>query len=282
MLKIGAQSPQKIDDVVRANRRMRIMGAPIDAVTEADAVQEIVDAAVAGGGHWAITANLDHLRRYRGEQTARDLLEKADLVLADGMPIVWASKLAGTPLPQRVAGSDMIWTISSAASKGGTAIYLLGGDPGVAASAAEILREHNEGLQIAGVLCPPMGFEHDAQELARIERTVEEARPQIVLVGLGFPKQDLLIERLRMRLPDAAFVGVGISFSFVTGDVMRAPRWMHVLGLEWLHRLFREPRRLVRRYLIDGLPFAVLLFASASRHRLLGGLSPGHGWGWTS
>jgi N-acetylglucosaminyldiphosphoundecaprenol N-acetyl-beta-D-mannosaminyltransferase len=258
------------------------MGAPIDAVAEADAVQRIVDKALAGDGHWTITANLDHLRRYRGEQTARDLLEKADLVLADGMPIVWASKLAGTPLPQRVAGSDMIWSISSAASQSGATICLLGGDPGVAASAAEVLRKRNEGLQIAGVLCPPMGFEHDAQELERIERAVEEARPRIVLVGLGFPKQDLLIERLRARLPGAAFVGVGISFSFVTGDVVRAPRWMHALGLEWLHRLRREPRRLVRRYVIDGLPFALRLFVSALRYRALPGSRHSDDWGWVS
>jgi N-acetylglucosaminyldiphosphoundecaprenol N-acetyl-beta-D-mannosaminyltransferase len=261
---------------------MRIMGAPIDAVTETLAVQAILDAAIARQGHWTITANLDHIRRYRSELIAKHLLEEADLVLADGMPIVWASRLAGTPLPERVAGSDMIWSISRAASQRSASIFLLGGDPGVAAGAAQIMQKCNQGLKIAGILCPPVGFESDAQQLERIEREVEGTAPQIVLIGLGFPKQDLLIERLRVRLPDASFVGVGISFSFITGDVSRAPRWMHAIGLEWLHRLFREPRRLVRRYVIDGLPFAALMFASSSRHRLLAKERHDDGWGWVS
>jgi N-acetylglucosaminyldiphosphoundecaprenol N-acetyl-beta-D-mannosaminyltransferase len=247
---------------------VRIMGAPIAAVTEADAVRAIVDDAVAGRGHWTITANLDHLRRYRREPTARKLIDEADMVVADGAPLVWAGRLAGAPLPERVAGSNMIWSISEAAGRRGASVFLLGGDPGVADRAAPILRERCPGLQIAGVLCPARGFEADPRRLDTIERTVAAAAPQIVFVGLGFPKQDLLIARLREILPGASFIGVGISFSFVAGDVARAPRWTRRLGLEWLHRLAQEPRRLVRRYLVEGVPFALELLACAAWHRV--------------
>ena len=247
---------------------MRLMGAPMDVVTEAQAVQAIVDAAANARGHWTITANLDHLRRYRCEPIAKSLINDADLIVADGMPLIWASRLAREPLPERVSGSSMVWSICEAASVQSQSIFLLGGDPGVAEKAAAIFRDRYPGLKIAGTSCPPVGFESDEIELARIQRQLAEARPRIVFVALGFPKQDLLIRRLRSSLPSASFLGVGISLSYVTGDVSRAPRWICNLGLEWAYRLSREPtRRLTRRYLFDGLPFALQLTASAVRHR---------------
>jgi N-acetylglucosaminyldiphosphoundecaprenol N-acetyl-beta-D-mannosaminyltransferase len=248
--------------------RVRIMGAPIAAVTEADAVRTIVEAATANRGHWTITPNLDHLRRYQREPVARELIDEADLVLADGAPLIWASRLAGVALPERVAGSDMIWAISEAASHQHASVFLLGGDPGVADRAAGVLIEHYTGLEVVGTLCPPLGFENDEQELARIERQVTDATPHIVFVGLPFPKQELLIRRLRATLPHASFIGVGISFSFVAGEVPRASGWTQRLGLEWLHRLVQEPRRLVRRYLVQGVPFALWLLTSAVWHRV--------------
>jgi N-acetylglucosaminyldiphosphoundecaprenol N-acetyl-beta-D-mannosaminyltransferase len=249
-------------------RRVRIMGAPIAAVTEVEAVQAIVDAASTNRGHWTITANLDHLRRYQHEPIVRELIDQADLVVADGTPLIWASRLAGVALPERVAGASMIWSISEAASRRAASVFLLGGDPGVADRAAQVLQERYPGLRVAGTLCPPLGFEADASELDRIQRQLSQAAPQIVFVALGFPKQDLLIGRLRRILPSASFIGVGISLSFVTGDVLRAPRWTHRVGLEWTYRLLQEPRRLVRRYLVDGVPFALALFASGARHRV--------------
>ena len=244
------------------------MGAPIAAVSEAEAVHAILEAAVANRGHWTITANLDHLRRYRSEAAARELIDEADLVLADGAPLIWASRLAGAPLPERVAGSNVIWSLSEAARSRAASIFLLGGDPGVAEHAARVLRTRYPGLRVVGTLCPPLGFETDQLELDRIERAVAVAAPQIVFVGLGFPKQDLLIRRLRSALPAAAFIGGGISLSFVAGEVSRAPAWTHRVGLEWLYRLLQEPRRLVRRYVIDGIPFALKLLTFAAWQRI--------------
>jgi N-acetylglucosaminyldiphosphoundecaprenol N-acetyl-beta-D-mannosaminyltransferase len=265
---------------VGRHRRMRLMGAPIGIVTEAHAVQTIVDTAHAGRGHWTITANLDHLRRYRSEPPARNLIDEADLVVADGMPLIWASRLAGRPLPERVAGSRMVWSICEGASVRGQSVFLLGGARGVAERAAEVFCERYPDLRIAGTACPPMGFQDDEQELARIRRALTEADPQIVFVALGFPKQDLLIRTLRGWLPHASFLGVGISLSYVTGDVSPAPDWVCALGLEWAYRLSQEPTRLVRRYLIDGLPFAARLMASALWHRLrLGQSGSSERWG---
>jgi N-acetylglucosaminyldiphosphoundecaprenol N-acetyl-beta-D-mannosaminyltransferase len=258
-----------IDDVSAEPARMtRLMGAPMGVVTEADAVRAIMDAAAAGSGHWTITANLDHIRRYQHYPIQRDLIDSADLVVADGMPLIWASRLAGEPLPERVSGSSMVWSICEAASARRQSVFLLGGDPGVAERAAQVFQDRYPGLEIAGTACPPVGFEGDTEELRRIRRQIVEASPEIVFVALGFPKQDLLIRALRPSLPGASFLGVGISLSYATGDLSRPPAWVCNLGLEWAYRLRQEPtRRLVRRYVVDGLPFAVRLVVSAARHR---------------
>ncbi len=248
---------------------MRLMGAPMAVVTEAHAVHAVMTAAEAGEGHWTITANLDHLRRYHDNPIEHELIEEADLVVADGMPLIWASRLAGEPLPERVSGSSMVWSICEIAATSGRSVFLLGGDPGVAEQAARVFQAQYPGLQIAGTACPSQGFEHDELQLSRLQRKVVEAEPQIVFVALGFPKQDLLIRRLRNALPRASFLGVGISLSYAIGDVPRAPGWICNLGLEWAYRLAHEPtRRLARRYLIEGLPFGVRLIASAVRRRL--------------
>jgi len=258
---------------------MRLMGAPMAVVTETEAVLSILDAAQAGMGNWTITANVDHLRRYHRDPAQRDLIDEADLVVADGMPLVWASRLAGEPLPERVSGSSMVWSICEAASARGLSVFLLGGELGVAQRAAGVFRERYPGLRIAGTMCPPVGFEHDPRELERIRLQVCEAAPSIVFVAMGFPKQDLLIRTMRGYLPGASFMGVGISLSYAAGDLSRPPGWICQLGLEWAYRLWQEPtRRLVRRYIVDGAPFALRLLTSATRHRA-GRRSPGVDWG---
>lgn len=276
-LRISADraTPREVPQV----RTVRLMGAPFAEISESDAVRLIVDAAIKRRGHWTITANLDHLRRYTRDAQARRLIDDADMVVADGTPLVWASRLAGVPLPERVAGSDMIWSICEAISHSQGSVFLLGGDPGVATAAARVLAENNPGLVIAGTSCPPMGFENDAREVDRIVAQLRATAPQIVLVGLGFPKQDLLISQLRQLLPSVSFIGVGISLSFVAGEMSRAPKWTQRFGLEWLVRLLKEPRRLARRYLLQGIPFALELFASGLRYRVQVGGREGR-WGW--
>jgi N-acetylglucosaminyldiphosphoundecaprenol N-acetyl-beta-D-mannosaminyltransferase len=177
------------------------------------------------------------------------------------MPLIWASRLQGTPLPARVAGSDLIWSLTERAAREGCSVFLLGGNPGAAEAAAAEFTRRFPALRVAGHYCPPVGFENDPVQAAAIDAMLAAARPDIVYVGLGAPKQERLITRLRPLLPAAWFLGIGISFSFVTGEVRRAPRWMQVAGLEWAHRLVQEPRRLAKRYLVHGLPFAAKLLA---------------------
>lgn len=244
-----------------------LLGVRIHALTEAQVVAHIMDSIDAGRGGFVVTPNIDHMRRCVDNSDYRETVASADLVLADGVPLVWASRVAGDPLPEQVAGSNLIVSLPAAAAARGISIFLLGGAEGTAAGAAMALIQRFPGLRVAGTWCPPFGFEDSPEELARLEAAVVGASPDIVFVGLGSPKQERLIERLRGLLPRTWWLGVGISFSYVTGDVRRAPVWMRRMGVEWVHRVASEPGRLARRYLIEGIPFGVRLMSWAAWRR---------------
>jgi exopolysaccharide biosynthesis WecB/TagA/CpsF family protein len=241
-----------------------LCGVGVHAVTERQCINQIMRHSTAGRGGVCVTPNLDFLRRCSKDADFAALVAQADLVVADGMPLVWAAKLQGTPLPGRVAGSDLISSLSAAAAQHGKTLFLLGGDPGTADAAAAVLRDRHPGIKIAGTYCPPFGFDKDADKMRELTNAVTAANPDVIFVALGSPKQERLIERLRDRLPGAWWLGVGVSFSFLAGQVKRAPQWMRSLGLEWVHRLAQEPGRLFKRYVVHGIPFAVRLLTAAA------------------
>jgi N-acetylglucosaminyldiphosphoundecaprenol N-acetyl-beta-D-mannosaminyltransferase len=247
---------------------VRLMGLDFAALSESGTIDHVLLGVSARQGGWLCPANLDVLRQWHTSAEVRKLVSQADLVVADGMPLIWAGGLQGSPLPERVAGSTLILSLSAAAAQAGASIFLLGGNPGTADAAASELNRRNPQLRIAGTMCPPRGFETEPAWLDRIESSLHIAAPQIVFVGLGFPKQERLIARLRRHLPATWFVSCGISFSFVAGELERAPIFVQRMGLEWLHRLMQEPKRLFRRYLVQGIPFLAALLWSVLRGRM--------------
>ena len=244
--------------------QIHLRGVALHAITEQQCIEHILESLDEGRGGWCVTPNLAILRRLSCDRSFAKLCEGASLRLADGMPLIWASRLQGTPLPERVAGSNLIWSLSGAVAARGRSVFLLGGAEQTAEESARRLQERYPDLHVTGTACPPFGFEKDRQYLDELRPMLRRLAPDIVYVGLGSPKQEHLICQLRQELPGAWWLGVGVSFSFVCGHVQRAPRWMQRTGLEWVHRLFQEPQRLARRYLIEGLPFAALLLAGAA------------------
>lgn len=246
--------------------KIELIGVPLHAITEAQCVSHVMRALDEGNGGWIVTPNLDHMRRLVNDPEFRTLCSGADLLVADGMPLLWASRAQNTPLPERVAGSNLISSLSAAVANRKGRIFLLGGDAGTAEEAACVLARRHPDLVVCGIDNPRVGSDIDAETIARLGRRLRWSHPDLVFVALGSPKQEKLIRALRAEYDAAWMVGVGISFSFLAGRVKRAPRWMQKLGLEWVHRLGQEPKRLARRYLIDGIPFGIrLLVTSAAR-----------------
>lgn len=248
-------------------------GMRLDRLSETALVEHVMASLSRSAGGWVITANLDHMLHRRVPANTA-LYDQADLVVADGMPLLWAAKLQGTPLPGRVAGSNLVWSITARAADHGRSVYLLGGAPGAASRAARRFLDTFPGLRIAGVSSPRVSATPTDAELASIRKDLQAAAPDIVYVALGAPKQERLIAALRTSLPSAWWLGIGVGLSFVGGDVKRAPVWLQRVGLEWLHRLVQEPRRLARRYLWHDLPFAVGLLARSAMRRARSGRRP--------
>lgn len=234
---------------------VKFAGIQINPLRFDEALDRLMALASREGHDFVITVNVDHVVRLTRHPELRALYATADLVVADGMPLVWASRMLGKPLPERVAGSDLFPALCGRAAKEGQSVFFLGGAKGAAEGAAEVLVRQHPALKIAGTCCPDFGFEKDPKQASQVLDEVRVARPDILFVGLGSPKQEQWIARYGEQSGAKLSLGVGISFGFVAGDVVRAPRWMQRFGLEWCHRLMQEPGRLWKRYLVDDVAF---------------------------
>jgi N-acetylglucosaminyldiphosphoundecaprenol N-acetyl-beta-D-mannosaminyltransferase len=201
-------------------------------------------------GGAVFTPNVDHVMKAEWDPAFRAAYQHASLSLADGMPLVWVSRLLGRALPERVTGSDMIVPLLRLAAARRWRVYLLGGAPGVAPAAADLLAKEL-GVIVAGwddAQIAPDGTDRSGDSVAR----AQAAQADLILVALGPPKQELWIARSLAAVRPAVGVGVGASLDFLVGKYRRAPAWVGRIGLEWLYRLLQEPRRLWRRYLVEG------------------------------
>lgn len=245
-----------------AGLRVRFGHLWVDALTFTGALDRIVALVQSGAGGSVFTPNLDHVVTAEDDLSFRAACASADLSVADGQPLVWASRLLGARLPEKVSGSDLVWPLMQRAAQLGWRVYLLGGAPGVGEAAAERLTREL-GVCIVGVDAPAIPLDAlDGAPDPALERA-RAARPDLVLVALGSPKQERWIHRALPRLRPAVAIGVGASLDFVTGRVKRAPRWMSRSGLEWLYRLWQEPRRLAVRYLWKDPRFLAVLLRTA-------------------
>jgi N-acetylglucosaminyldiphosphoundecaprenol N-acetyl-beta-D-mannosaminyltransferase len=242
------------------------MGVKLDNLSQQESVDYVVSCASSGEGGRVVNINVDVLRLMVADPAVHQVIADADLVLADGMPIMWASRLQGTPLKQRVSASEAIWPLCSEAASRGMGVFLLGAPPGTARRAGEVLVARYPGLVLAHH-CPPFGFEHNDEATSEIYQAIEATGPKIVFCALGTPKAERFMKVLSGRFPALWFVTSGGTLSMVAGDTPKAPAWMSRSGLEWLHRLRLEPRRLFERYIVHDLPFVFHLLASSARAR---------------
>jgi N-acetylglucosaminyldiphosphoundecaprenol N-acetyl-beta-D-mannosaminyltransferase len=240
-----------------------VAGVRIDSVDLKSAV-DLIESAVNDRSPMQIsTVNLDFLVHAQRSVDLRRVLNRSELNVADGMPVVWLAKLAGHPLPGRTAGSDLVPLALSRLAAIGARIFLFGGEGAAALEAARRLVEAYPGLVIAGH-CEPPRAAIERMPNRSIIRLIQAAQPDVLLVALGNPKQELWIARHRHALGVSVAIGVGCTLDLLAGKSRRAPRWMQTSGLEWLFRLAQEPRRLFSRYVTDSLWLA--RFAVGAAH----------------
>ena len=252
---------------------VHLFGMTIARLRLAEAFDLVVDWALTGDQtcRYVVTPNVDHAVMFQHDEQLRAAYDEASLVVADGAPLIAASKLLGKDLPERVAGSDLapglLAAADLAASEGARPLrlFLLGAGPGVADRAAEKIRAKWPSIEVVGVFCPPLGFEHDQAENEQILATVNDAQPDVLLIGLGAPKQELWIHRFHKQLETRVALCAGATIDFLAEEKRRSPRWMQRLGLEWVHRLASEPRRLAGRYARDAWVFPRLVLAEWRR-----------------
>ena len=247
--------------------------APVDAVSMDSAAQWLLRALQQG--HTAATRsprlvmgpNAFLVTLAASDRGFAEALNKASLCLPDGMSVVWGARLLGVRIPERVPGGEFMERMCALCAANGLSVYLLGGMPGAAEGAARVLKQRYPELHVAGTDCPPLGFEQDEALNEAVRARIVAARPDLLCVALGAPKQEIWMLDECGSLPVGAALSVGAALDTQAGLRKRAPAWTHNIGAEWLYRLAMEPRRLWKRYLLGNLVFAGITAKQWARHR---------------
>ena len=247
--------------VIPTSNKRSLFGIDIDNLRMQDAVDTLRNwISEDEGCRFVVTPNVDHAVLLQENEQLRSAYDDAHMILADGHPIVWASRLLNQPLPERVAGSELVPALFDSFNQDGEmTVFLLGAADGVAETAAANMKKTWPNIKTVGIYSPPMGFEKDDAECENILERISACKPDVVVVGLGAPKQELWVHRFHELMDAKVALCVGATIDFLAGEKQRAPVWMQKSGLEWMHRMCSEPKRLVKRYARDAWIFPQLV-----------------------
>lgn len=248
---ITRDQPELPDPTLTLPPPMNLLGLPIVPWRYYEVIHVIDWLVRRGRPSYFITANLHYARLSASIEALQSVNSRAAFIVADGMPLVWLSRLYGQRLPERVTGADLVWSMCELAADKGYRIFLLGGAPGVAEAAGQRLQARFPGLTIAGIAAPDLDTVSPDEE-ARLIAQIRKSKADILFAALGQPKGELWLAKNVAGMGVPVAVQIGAALDFVAGRVRRAPRILQRLGLEWAYRVSREPRRLIPRYWADG------------------------------
>lgn len=241
------------------DNKIKILNVDVDNYTLEEALERIDYFVREKKNAYVVTPNLDHVVMLERDKQFQKVYQEADMVLVDGKPLVWLAAMNRTPVKAKISGSDLFPKLAELCADKGYTMFFLGAQEGVAQKAAERLSQKYEGLKVVGTYSPSYGFEKKSDELKLIIDNIKEAKPDVLIVGLGAPKQEKFIWKYRKKLQVPVSLGLGASLDFEAGEKKRAPVWMSEHGLEWLYRMIQEPKRLFKRYFIDGVMLIPLM-----------------------
>ena len=239
-------------------KRYEFLGLPVDAYARDEALARVVELARTPEPSHVLFLNVDVMVKADKNLALRRAIEHSDISLMDGMPPFKVALKRGIPLPEKVSGSDFVPALCAIAESEGLSLFILGGMQGVPEAARDNLLRKYPKLIIAGTCSPKFGFEKNPMELERINSILIEAKPDILLVCLSCPKQEIFVEGNKSIYKAPVSISCGATVDFLAGNVQRAPEWVSRAGLEWLYRFGKEPKRLFRRYFIASWHFLVM------------------------
>lgn len=240
--------------------RVKFLNTEVDNITMDEAIEEIDKLIINRKPSYVVTPNVDHIVKLESDDEFKEVYKEADLILTDGQPLIWISKLLKNPIAEKVSGSDLFPKVCELAARRGYKVFLLGAAEGVAKEAAKRLKKKYKGLNVVGTYSPPFGFENDETEIKRIIEMINKSKPDILAVGLGAPKQEKFLRKFKNALNVPVSLAIGASIDFEAGNIKRCPKWMQKRGLEWFYRLMKEPKRMYKRYIVDDMKIFKLFF----------------------
>jgi N-acetylglucosaminyldiphosphoundecaprenol N-acetyl-beta-D-mannosaminyltransferase len=251
-------SPTLPQPAAPPENRANVLGVGVHAIDLPRAAGIIENAIREGRKGYVCTTGVHGVMEAQRDPQLRKTLNRALLVVPDGMPTVWIGRMQGYTAMKRVFGPDLMLEVCRRSAGNGIRHFLFGGNPGIANELAEALRRRFPGIKVVGTFTPPFRVLEQSEQLA-LEKQLETAQPDIVWVGLSTPKQEKFMADNIQRLACKIMIGVGAAFDIHTGHVKDAPNWVKGAGLQWAHRLCQEPRRLWKRYLVNNSTFLVAI-----------------------
>jgi N-acetylglucosaminyldiphosphoundecaprenol N-acetyl-beta-D-mannosaminyltransferase len=245
-----------------ADERITLMGCQIDNLSMEDTLRRIEGFILSGRPHQHVVVNVDKLVKASRDPGLRDIINDCALVNVDGMPVVWASRLLGKPLKERVAGVDLFEALMRRAGEKGWRVFLLGAREEVVSAVARLYQHKYPRLVLAGYR---NGYWKGEEEEAKVVEQIRDSRADLLFVAISSPKKEQFLGRYQAEMKIPFAMGVGGTFDVAIGRVKRAPVWMQKSGLEWFYRFLQEPRRMFRRYFIDDMAFIWLFIKEAAR-----------------
>lgn len=240
--------------------KQALLNTYINDVTMPETVASIERMIKDGKKSYVVAINVDVVIKIENDTYLKQVVDDADMVLVDGKPLVWISKLYGKPLKAKISGSDLVPLLCEVAAQKGYTLFIIGGRDGIADQAKKKLEAKLPGIQIVGTYAPPFGFETNKKELEHINQMISEVHPDLLITCFGCPKQEKWIYENIKNYDAGVSICAGATVDFLAGSVKRAPKWMSEHGFEWLYRFIQEPKRMFRRYFIDDLAIIKLFF----------------------
>lgn len=239
--------------------KQQLLNTYINNMTMSETISEIENLISSDKKSYIVAINVDVVMKIENDAYLKKIVDDADMVLVDGKPLVWISKMHGKPLKAKISGSDLVPLLCEVAAKKNYSMFIIGGKEGIAEQAKKRLEERLPAIQIVGTYAPPMGFEEDEAELKKINEMISDAKPDLLIACFGCPKQEKWIYENISKYDAKVSVCAGATVDFLAGNVKRAPRWMSEHGLEWFYRFLQEPRRMFKRYFIDDVKIIKLI-----------------------